>query len=312
MASTTLTEAKGNQMIAVAQQREIAEVQAAMLVARMNPRDEKAAVDRIIEACTRLTLTENALYSYSRGGTDVTGPSIRLAEVLAQNWQNIDFGIRELEQREGESTVEAFCWDVQNNVRQRKVFQVAHVRYSKAKGNTVLSDPRDIYEMVANQGARRLRACILGVVPGDVIEAAIKQCEVTLGVKAEVTPERLKSLVEKFAEFGVTREMIEGRIQRNLEAMTPALLVQLGKIYNSLKDGMSAPADGFGAARSRPEKGSLSVEDLKPAREQNRGHGKEELSKAAMKGEAVISLAEVAQLSRILKESGIPPDIIGA
>ena len=89
-------------LIPVAQQREIAEIQAAMIIARMNPRDEKRAQDRILQACTRPTLAESALYSYNRGGADVTGPSIRMAEVLAQNWQNVDFGIRELDQRDGE------------------------------------------------------------------------------------------------------------------------------------------------------------------------------------------------------------------
>lgn len=272
----------GGGMIAVAQQREIAEVQSKMLIARANPRDERAAMDRILQACTRPSLAESALYCYNRGGTDVTGPSIRMAEVLAQNWQNFDFGIRELEQRDGESTVEAYAWDIQNNVSQRKVFQVPHIRYSRSKGNTKLSDPRDIYEMVANQGARRVRACILGVIPGDVIEAATKQCEVTLTTKAAVTPERLKNLLEKFAEFNVTKEMIEARIQRHLEAMTPGLLVQLGKIYNSIKDGMSVPVDWFGE-KKQADSGTLKPEDLKPGKEENRGHGDENLSAAAGK-----------------------------
>lgn len=35
------------------QQRAIAEVQAAMMIARMNPRDPVAAMDRILNACAR-------------------------------------------------------------------------------------------------------------------------------------------------------------------------------------------------------------------------------------------------------------------
>jgi hypothetical protein len=203
-------------------------------------------MDRILNACSRQTLAESALYSYARGGTSITGPSIRLAEAMAQNWCNLQFGIRELEQREGVSTMEAFAWDMETNVKQVKIFQVAHKRYTR-KGSYALEDPRDIYEMVANQGARRLRACILGVIPGDVVEAAVEQCNVTLKTKAAVTPERIQSLVEKFAEFGVTKAQIEKRIQRRIDAITPALMVSLGKIYNSLKDGMSAPVDWFEA-----------------------------------------------------------------
>jgi hypothetical protein len=102
--------------------------------------------------------------------------------------------------------------------------------------------------MVANQGARRLRACILGIIPGDVIEEAVKQCEATMNMRAQVTPERTASLLEKFAEFKVTKAQIEKRIQRHLDALTPALMVNLGKIYNSLKDGMSGPSDWFEVA----------------------------------------------------------------
>ena len=234
-------------LVAVEQSRAIAETQAAMLVAKKFPRDPIAAMDRILNACTRPTLAEGALYTYSRGGTDITGPSIRAAEKLAQNWGNMQFGIRELEQRAGESTVEAFAWDIETNTRQVKVFQVKHERHTK-KGAYALTDPRDIYELTANQGARRLRACILGVIPGDVVEAAVKQCETTLNTKAEVTPERLANLLEKFHEFGVTKEQIEARIQRRLDAMQPAQLVALGKVYNSLKDGMSTVADWFEVA----------------------------------------------------------------
>jgi hypothetical protein len=232
-------------LVEVEQQRAIAETQAAMIIAKRFPRDYIDAVERIKTACTRQGLAESALYSYSKGGTDITGPSIRLAEAIAQNWGNIQFGLRELEKRDGVSTVEAFAWDIETNVRQVKTFQVTHQRYSKARGVQELTDPREIYEMVANQGARRLRACILGIVPGDVVEDAVKQCEQTLTIKAEVTPEKVKSIIEKFAAFKVTKDQLEKRIQRRIDAITPALMVQLGKIYNSLKDGMSKPEDWF-------------------------------------------------------------------
>ena len=242
----------GNAMIDVESQRATAEVQGAIILAKKFPRDQKAAMDRIEVACQRPGLAEQALYSYSRGGTEITGPSIRLAEAIAQNWQNLQFGIRELEQRNGESTVEAFCWDVENNTRHVKTFQVKHERHTK-KGSYRLEDPRDIYELTANQGARRLRAAILAIIPGDVIEAAVTQCEQTLKAKADTSPEALKKLLDAFAIFSVTKEQIEKRIQRRLDTITPAQLVNLRKIYNSLKDGMSAPADWFEIEQGQTE-----------------------------------------------------------
>lgn len=239
----------GGALVEAAVQREIAEVQAAMAIAKRFPRNQRQAMDRIIVACQRPGLAEGALYSYAKGGSNITGPSIRLAEALAQNWGNLQFGIRELEQRIGESTVEAFAWDLETNTRQTKVFQVRHVR--KARGNlNTLDDPREIYEMVANQGARRMRACILGIIPGDVVDAAVEQCEATLKTKADISPDAIKKMLEKFGEFSVTKGMIEKRIQRNLEAITAAQLIGLRKIFNSLKDGMSKADDWF---ESSPE-----------------------------------------------------------
>ena len=114
--------------------REESEVQSMMVIAKRFPRDPVTAVDRILQACTRQSLADGALYSYNRGGSEITGPSIRLAEAMAQSWGNLQFGIRELEQRNGESTVEASAWDLETNTRQVKVFQVKHERqYRRAR-----------------------------------------------------------------------------------------------------------------------------------------------------------------------------------
>lgn len=244
------------------QQRGIAEVQAAMMIARMNPRNQIEAMDRILNACTRPSLADAAVYTYSKGGSDVSGPSIRLAEAMAQAWGNISFGIRELEQSNGESSVQAYCWDIETNTKREITFQVPHVRFTK-KGSYKLEDPRDIYELVANQGSRRLRACILAILPGDVTEAAVAQCETTMRTKADTSPEAMQKMVVAFEPFGVSKEQIEKRIQRCIDAIQPAQVVSLKKIYASLRDGMSAPADWFDAEEGAPTKQPAGKPELK-------------------------------------------------
>lgn len=245
-------------LVEVENQRAMAEVQGAIVLAKKFPRNQLEAIDRITVACQRPGLAEQALYTYGKGGTEVTGPTIRLAEAIAQNWGNVQFGIKELERRNGESTVQAYAWDMETNVRQEKTFQVRHERYTR-RGSYKLEDPRDIYEMTANQGARRLRACILGIIPGDVTETAVAQCEATLKAEADTSPEALKKLVEAFSARSVTKEQIEKRIQRRLDTITPAQLIQLRKIYNSLKDGMSAPADWFEIAPAQEPETDVSA-----------------------------------------------------
>lgn len=257
--SSKVAERAGGAVASAEIHRSVAETQAMLIIGKRFPRNQMEAMDRILQACTRPALAEQALYSYNRGGTEVTGPSIRLAEALAQNWGNIDFGIKELSQENGASEVMAVAWDIETNTRQFKTFKVPHLRYTR-KGSYALEDPRDIYETVANNGARRLRACILGVIPGDVIDAAVDQCEKTLTSKVEVTPDLIKAMLAKFAEYGVTKEMIEKRIQRHIESIAPASVVQLRKIVNSLKDGMSTVGDWFEANAAPAD----AVDDGKP------------------------------------------------
>lgn len=238
------------------QQRAIAEVQAAMMIARMNPRDPVRAMDRILNACTRPALAETGLYQYSKGGSSVSGASIRLAETMAQAWGNIQYGFREIYRGTGSdgvtySEVEAFAWDVETNTRRPVQFRVRHWRDTKSGGYPI-KDERDIYELTANMAQRRVRACILAIIPGDVEEAARNQCEITLKAKADTSPEAMKRMVEAFEEFGISKAQIEKRIQRRLDTITPAQVVSLKKVYSSLRDGMSSKEDWFDEVPEEP------------------------------------------------------------
>lgn len=226
--------------------RQAQEVQAAMVIAKRFPRDEYDAYNRIMKACERPLLAENAMYEYPRGGTKVTGPSIRLAEAMAQSWGNIDFGIMELDQKNGESTVMAYAWDLETNTRQTKVFQVKHERKAKGRINKI-DDPRDIYEMVASQGARRMRACILGVIPGDVVDAAVEKCKDTIkkGNK-EPLEDRVKKMIAVFdTEFKVNKDALEKYIGCVVDAFTENDVIRLKNVYRSLRDGMAKREDYF-------------------------------------------------------------------
>lgn len=241
-------------------QKGIAEVQARLIVARANPRNPVKAMQDILDACARPTLANAAVYSYPRGHETVSGPSIRLAECMAQAWGNIDFGIREIDQVQGMSVVQAFAWDVQTNVRREVTFQVPHVRDLKS-GSKKVSGSRDIYEIVANMGSRRLRACILAVIPGDVAEAAVAECDKTMQTTVDMSPEGMAKMVKAFSKFNVTVEHIEKRTQRKLGALQPAQVVQLTKIYHSLRDGVAGPGDFFDIGEPSGE--TTSVADIK-------------------------------------------------
>lgn len=237
----------------IAASREAQEVQVAMIAAKRFPRDQITAYNRIISDCTRKSLAEKAMYEYPRGGQVITGPSIHLARALARGWGNLDSGFKVLEATAKESTVMAYCWDLETNYRETKVFTVPHIRQTKS-GAYPLTDPRDIYEMVANQAARRERACILSVIPSDVVDAAVGQCNVTLasGNKRPLV-DIVRDMIRVFQdEFGVTAEMLEQYIGCKKEAFSNQSVVRLRNVYNTLRDGSASVEQYFGQNDNAP------------------------------------------------------------
>ncbi len=227
--------------------RQAQEVQAAMVIAKKFPRDEYDAIERIKRSCQRQTLAEQAVYSYPRGGQNVTGPSIRLAEALAQSWGNIDYGIIELEQKDGSSEMMAYAWDLETNTRVTKIFAIEHKRDTR-KGSYKLTDSRDIYEITANFGARRMRACILGVIPGDVVDMAVDECKETQkkGYGELPSQEKIAKIEKLFKkDFGVTKAQLEEYSGRNLAEWGTEECTDLWGVYTALKNAQAKVEDYF-------------------------------------------------------------------
>lgn len=252
----------GGDMIAVAGQRAAAEVQAAMVIAQKCPRDEVNSHNRIMKACSRPRLAESAFYSYSKGGTKIFGASVHLLRMMAAQWGNCESGWTIMSQSDEESVVQAFCWDWQTNHKSSITFTVRHEMkaYGKIKK---LDDPRDIYEHIANQAARRQRKCIESIIPPDIQDEAIDMCQKTLrGQSDEPLIDRVKKMVLAFDKFSVSQEMIETKLQHKIEATDEAEFVRLRGIYTSLNDNASAREDHFKVA---PE-ASTDPSDLTPGK----------------------------------------------
>jgi hypothetical protein len=134
------------------------------------------------------------------------------------------------------------------------VFTVRHRRDTK-HGSYDITDERDIYEHVANMAARRLRACILGVIPGDVQDLAVAACHKTLiGESSEPIIDRARKMVTAFSDLGVSQVMIETRLNHPVASISPNQLAQLGRIFNSIKDGVATREDHFdlNAGQTKP------------------------------------------------------------
>ena len=224
--------------------REVATIQGQIMLAKMFPRNMAEVWKKVEAACSRKKLAENALYQYSRGGTDITGPSIRLAEALINAYGNAKSGFEVIDSNPEYSRVRAYAYDMETNTLQERTFDVEHIRQTKT-GRTKLTDPRDIYETVANNASRRERACILALIPGDLQDYAVNLCKTTLEKAVDITPDKIEGLCRGLAKFGVSKTMIEARIQRHIDAITAQQYVWLCSVGTSLKEGVAKVDDFF-------------------------------------------------------------------
>lgn len=257
-------------------------VLASIWVAKQFPRNLAEVTARMSQACSRLSLAQSATYAFPRGGTTVEGPSIRLAEALISAWGNAEAGWREVARHwdpQGAdglgcnvSECVAFCFDKETNVRREIAFTVNHTRDKSevdSRGRKTgkmlrvpLDSERDVYELCANMASRRIRACILQVLPGWLVDEAL---EVTAKAIKEGDTRPLadvaRSMEAKFLELGVTRDQLVANLGHSIEEITRQDVVRLGKIYNSIKEGMVYVKEVFPPVAKKPD---IPAEPLDP------------------------------------------------
>lgn len=229
---------------AIANTRELARIQGEILMAKMYPRDINRAISTIQADCQNFNLASKAIYQYAKGGTSIKGPSIRLAEVLARRLGNIRAGYEELDSDREKTTVRAYAYDIEANSQTERIFFVSHTRYTK-NGSKLITDSTAVYEMVANQAQRRVRACILAQIPNDIVDYAIQTCEETMLKTINLDQKTKQDLLEAFKNYKVNQQMIEEKIQRNFDAITVNQVNDLRQIYTSIREGIGKPEEYF-------------------------------------------------------------------
>lgn len=254
-------QAQNGALAAITSNAATTQVLASIWIAKQFPRNLSEVTARVNQACSRLALAQAATYAFPRKGTTVEGPSIRLAEALLSAWGNAEAGWKEVTRRfdttgangRGCSVSEcvAYCFDKETNTRREISFSVPHIR-DKKTGGEVLTSERDIYELCANMASRRIRACILQVLPGWLTEEALEKTRETLE-RGDSRPmaDIVRSLEAKFMEYGVTREQLEINLGHKIEETTRPEIVRLGKAYNSIADGMVRVRDVFPPAKTQ-------------------------------------------------------------
>ncbi len=255
--------------VAVEASRAITEAQGKLLLAKQFPRNYTSCYASAIEACQRKGFAEKAFFSYPRGGQTVTGVTIRFAEEMARCYGNLDYGIKELSHEEGKSEMQAYAWDLETNTVSSQNFTVEHIMETK-QGNRKLKSQRDVYERTANDGARRLRSRILAILPPDLIEDCIKECQKTLAGKNSMPLiDKVKNMVTEFAKLGVSKDMLEKRLGHTVESINEDELTEYIGIFNGLAQKETTVSDWF----EQPKTASQMTELLKEQEEKDKEKG---------------------------------------
>jgi hypothetical protein len=239
------------QQTAVEQSRAVAEVQAAIYVARQFPRDVGRSRTAMQSACGSMALAEKAFYRFPRAGGAVEGSTIHLAKTLAQAWGNIQYGVSEMRRDDNyrQSEMQAWAWDVEANTRHVLTFIVPHAKFAKGKVEALI-DLRDIYENNANNGARRLREAIFAVIPDFFIDEAEELCRDTLAKgDGKPLPERIDGAVKVFQQLGINADRLEQKLGRPREQWNGADLAQLLITHKSIQRREIAVDEAFPQAR---------------------------------------------------------------
>lgn len=226
-------------VVAIESQRAVAEAQGQIAVAKRFPRNFAKAMEEIRVSCSYPEFAEEAFYALPRGGQIIRGPSIRLAEELARVYCNFQYGHREIQRSEGESLVEVFAWDVENNNRSTRQITIPHIMDTKSGGKK-LTGQKEIADYIANVASKQMRSRILALLPKPLVAAAIRVCEQTLaGATEKTVQQRVDNMMAMFAKYGVNVAMMENYLGHPLADTTVDEITDMISIFAALKEGAS-------------------------------------------------------------------------
>lgn len=232
----------------------IQEIQASIVVAKKFPRNTDQCWAKLMQSCKRQSFAKKASYSYPRGGTQITGPSVNLARTAGQCYGNIRYGVDITRDDDENRSIVGWAWDVENNVRASYPDHFKKLIFRKAKG-WIVPDERDLRELTNRRGAIVLRNALIHIMPRDYIEDAEAMCLKTLKDDIKDPAGEKKRLILAFAEIGVTVEMLTAYVKS--DPWSPDDLVELQGIITAINDGSAKRDDYFLKEQEPPANGTI-------------------------------------------------------
>jgi hypothetical protein len=228
------------------------EVESQLAAAHRWPRD----IDRFVEQATRLAtynkaIAASCIYTLFRKEKDprtgamvdkpITGPSVRLAEIVASTYRNLHIATRIIEEGRSTVTAQAVCWDLENNLRESK--EVAR-GIMTSRGDRYGADMIRVTSMAAMSIA--MRNVVFAVVPGAFVQDIYGEARAMAVGTEDDLPERRQKLIEWCARRNIALARVLARIEiTDIEQLTPEHIEVLTGIMTAIKEREITAEDAF-------------------------------------------------------------------
>jgi hypothetical protein len=248
-----------------------ATVQARYVMALQRQRNVDQVRAKLLEACRRPGFAEVAIYERPVGRKKnadgeweeayIRGPSIRFAEECARQYGNILVQSPVLFEDADKRIIRVvatdletnFCWEKDITIgktverRQLKKNQQAKGTRVNSYGDTVYiveATDEELETKAAAHVSKAARTCIMRLIPGDIVEEGMSQCEATMRDKDAKDPQAAKkAIVDSFAKLNIMPVALIEYLGHTLDTVTPAELAKLRGLFTALRDGATTWSD---------------------------------------------------------------------
>jgi hypothetical protein len=188
-------------------------------------------------------------YSLPRAKKRITGPSVRMAEIVASAWGNLRCAARVIGDDGRIITAQAACHDLERNV----AIQIEAQRRVTDKQGRRYSD--DMVVMTGNAACSiALRNAIFRVVPGVYVKDITKAAKLLAVGDAKSLASRRDDMIQYFGKMGIDPERVAAAVEKaSIEDIGLDELAELKGLATAIKDGDTSIDEAFPAPQAAPK-----------------------------------------------------------
>lgn len=231
-----------------------AEIDVSVSTARKFPRQLSVVKQSMMSFATMDQETaESCFYSLPRGGKNIQGPSVRLAEIAVSCYGNLRVGSRVIETvTDGPNphvTVQAVAMDLEKNV---SVSIEKRRRITKKKSKDTIDE--DDITLAANAGAAiAFRDSVWKIVPLALVKPVFEAAKKTAIGDIRTLTDRRARCLDTFAKMGISKERVLARLgKRSIEDIGLDDIETMLGLFNAIKDGEANVDESFPAVAQAP------------------------------------------------------------